>query len=119
MTDKIEQTLYFPEPMLDHIQREAARLDRSMSWCAQKAWMIAGTRVAALAPGASDEAAVKVARRLFPEPSDKRRQTLFFPRAMLEQIATEAERQDRSFSWLVQHAYCLAVEELAKLPSSS
>jgi uncharacterized small protein (TIGR04563 family) len=118
MTDKIEQPLFFPEAMLDHIQREAARLDRSMSWCVQKAWEIAGDRVAGLAPGTSDEDAVAVARRLFPEPARSRKQTLFFPRVMHERITAEASRQDRSFSWLVQHAYSLAIEEIAGIPSS-
>ena len=35
-TDKRKQSLYFPESMLDEIQREAARLDRSLSWIVQR-----------------------------------------------------------------------------------
>ena len=40
-SDKRKQTLYFPEEMLQEIEREAARQDRSMSWIIQKAWRLA------------------------------------------------------------------------------
>jgi uncharacterized small protein (TIGR04563 family) len=33
-----KQSLYFPEDMLQEIQREAARQERSMSWIVQQAW---------------------------------------------------------------------------------
>ena len=35
-TDKRKQSLYFPELMLKEIQREADRLDRSLSWIVQR-----------------------------------------------------------------------------------
>jgi uncharacterized small protein (TIGR04563 family) len=31
-TDNRKQSLYFPEDMLEEIQREASRQDRSISW---------------------------------------------------------------------------------------
>jgi uncharacterized small protein (TIGR04563 family) len=40
--------------------------------------------------------------------SDKREQSLFFPEEMLDQIKREANRQDRSLSWIVQRAWTLA-----------
>jgi len=40
-TDKRKQSLYFPESMLQEIQKEAARLDRSLSWIVQRAWKTA------------------------------------------------------------------------------
>jgi uncharacterized small protein (TIGR04563 family) len=40
-TDKRKQSLYFPEDMLQEIQREAMRQDRSMSWIVQQAWRVA------------------------------------------------------------------------------
>src|SRR5207302_1455705 len=40
-SDKRKQSLYFPESMLQEIQQEAARLDRSLSWVMQRAWKIA------------------------------------------------------------------------------
>jgi uncharacterized small protein (TIGR04563 family) len=39
--DKRKQSLYFPEDMLDEITKEAVRLDRSLSWVVQRAWLIA------------------------------------------------------------------------------
>jgi uncharacterized small protein (TIGR04563 family) len=40
-TDHRKQSLYFPEDMLDEIQREANRQDRSLSWIVQQAWKVA------------------------------------------------------------------------------
>ena len=40
-TDSRKQSLYFPEDMLDEIQREASRQDRSLSWIVQQAWRMA------------------------------------------------------------------------------
>jgi uncharacterized small protein (TIGR04563 family) len=44
-TDKRKQSLYFPEDMLDEIQAEAIRLDRSLSWVVQRAWRLAAGEV--------------------------------------------------------------------------
>ena len=44
-TDKRKQSLYFPEDMLNEIQIEANRQDRSLSWIVQQAWKIARTEV--------------------------------------------------------------------------
>ncbi len=40
-TDHRKQSLYFPEEMLEEIQREAMRQDRSLSWIVQQAWKVA------------------------------------------------------------------------------
>lgn len=40
-TDHRKQSLYFPEDMLEEIQREAGRQDRSISWIVQQAWKVA------------------------------------------------------------------------------
>ncbi|MFN0064415.1 MAG: TIGR04563 family protein [Myxococcaceae bacterium] len=40
-TDHRKQSLYFPEDMLDEIQVQAGRLDRSLSWVVQQAWKVA------------------------------------------------------------------------------
>ena len=37
--------------------------------------------------------------------SDKRKQSLYFPEEMLKEIVSEATRQDRSLSWIVQKAW--------------
>lgn len=49
--------------------------------------------------------------------SDKRKQSLYFPVEMLEEIKNEAARQDRSLSWIVQRAWKIARNEIKKIPS--
>lgn len=49
--------------------------------------------------------------------ADKRKQSLYFPETMLEEIKAEATRLDRSLSWVVQRAWKVAKAEIAKLPS--
>lgn len=49
--------------------------------------------------------------------SDKRKQSLYFPQEMLTEIQTEAARQDRSLSWIVQKAWKIARDEMKKFPS--
>ena len=44
-TDKRKQSLYFPEEMLEEIQHEAARLDRSLSWIVQQCWKVSRARL--------------------------------------------------------------------------
>jgi uncharacterized small protein (TIGR04563 family) len=48
--------------------------------------------------------------------SDKRKQSLYFPETMLQEITSEAQRLDRSLSWVVQRAWKIAREEIKKLP---
>ena len=40
-SDKRKQSVYFPVDMLDEIQKEALRQDRTVSWIVQRAWKIA------------------------------------------------------------------------------
>jgi uncharacterized small protein (TIGR04563 family) len=49
--------------------------------------------------------------------TDKRKQSLYFPESMLQEIKEEAARLDRSLSWIVQRAWKLARVEIKKLPS--
>ncbi|MDF1563421.1 MAG: TIGR04563 family protein [Deltaproteobacteria bacterium] len=51
------------------------------------------------------------------KPTDKRKQSLYFPESMLKEIQEEAARQDRSLSWVVQQAWKLAREDVMKFPS--
>lgn len=48
-----------------------------------------------------------------------KRQALYFPSDMLQDIQGEAERQDRSISWLIQQAWRIARNELRKVPSTT
>ena len=52
-----------------------------------------------------------------PGRADPRKQSLYFPNEMLQEIKDEAARLDRSLSWVVQRAWKLAYGELRKLPS--
>ena len=49
-------------------------------------------------------------------PSDKRKQSLYFPEQMLEEITAEATRQDRSLSWIVQKAWKAARKDITSIP---
>jgi uncharacterized small protein (TIGR04563 family) len=49
--------------------------------------------------------------------TDKRKQSLYFPESMLQEIKEEAARLDRSLSWVVQRAWKLARIEIKRLPS--
>ncbi len=49
--------------------------------------------------------------------TDKRKQSLYFPESMLQEIKEEAARLDRSLSWVVQRAWKIARLEIRKLPS--
>jgi uncharacterized small protein (TIGR04563 family) len=44
--EKRTQSIYLPTEMLDEIVAEAARLDRSVAWIVQRAWMFARRAVA-------------------------------------------------------------------------
>jgi uncharacterized small protein (TIGR04563 family) len=46
------------------------------------------------------------------------KQNLYFSTAMLNEIAAEAGRLGHSFSWVVQRAWKIAVEEIKKIPSA-
>jgi uncharacterized small protein (TIGR04563 family) len=52
-SDKRKQSLYFPEVMLDEIQKEALRLQRSMSWVVQRAWKHARKEIKSI-PGSNE-----------------------------------------------------------------
>jgi len=48
---------------------------------------------------------------------DHRKQSLYFPEDMLDEIQREAQRQDRSISWIVQQAWRVARGDIRKMPS--
>lgn len=49
--------------------------------------------------------------------NDARKQSLYFPDEMLVEIQTQAQRLDRSLSWVVQQAWKISKTELRKIPS--
>jgi uncharacterized small protein (TIGR04563 family) len=50
---------------------------------------------------------------------DKRKQSLYFPNEMLEELQAEASRRDRSLSWVVQQAWRIARGEIRRIPAES
>lgn len=50
------------------------------------------------------------------QPTDKRKQSLYFPEDMLLEIQGEATRLDRSLSWIVQQAWKTARAQIARMP---
>jgi uncharacterized small protein (TIGR04563 family) len=50
-------------------------------------------------------------------PDTKRKQSLYFPEEMLNEMAAEAARQDRSLSWIVQRAWKAARKSIMEIPS--
>src|SRR5688500_12084882 len=114
-TDKRKQSLYFPEDMLNEIQAEANRQDRSRSWVVQQGCRNEPGAIRRF-PAVNDViggAAARPAEReqrgsAMASHTDNRKQSLYFPEEMLEEIQREANRQDRSLSWIVQQAWRLA-----------
>ena len=49
--------------------------------------------------------------------SDKRKLSCYFPSELLEELNTEAQRLDRTQSWLLQRAWKIALKEIKKIPS--
>jgi uncharacterized small protein (TIGR04563 family) len=49
--------------------------------------------------------------------TDKRKQSLYFPESMLQDVQHEAARLDRSLSWIVQRCVKIGLAEIRKLPS--
>ena len=49
--------------------------------------------------------------------TDKRKQSLYFPESMLQDIQKEAARLDRSLSWIVQRCVKIGLPDIRKLPS--
>lgn len=50
---------------------------------------------------------------------DKRKQSLYFPEKMLDELRFEAARMDRSLSWVLQKAWKCAREQVRAMPSAN
>ena len=53
------------------------------------------------------------------QPSQGERQSIYFPKDMAEEIKTEAIRQDRSISWIIQKAWRISRQKMKQLPSAN
>jgi len=47
------------------------------------------------------------------------KQSVYLPEGMYEELVREAQRQDRSVSWLIQKAWRLARAKLAEIPGAN
>jgi uncharacterized small protein (TIGR04563 family) len=110
-TEKYELALYFPAAMLQEIQDEAVRTDESLSAIVQLAWRTAYPRIA---KADRDELSSRLEGYLG---GQKRKQTLYYPGAMIDQFEQEAARLDSSQSFVVQVAFVIGRGEIRKLPN--
>lgn len=46
----------------------------------------------------------------------KRKQSLYLPQEMIDEARAEAQRLDRSLSWVLQRAWRIAKREIKELP---
>lgn len=109
--EKYEQALYWTESMLQFIQGQATRTDRSLSNLVQLAFVKTREAIAT-----SDRAQLEAAKRGFD--GDKRRQTLYFPGEMLDAMEAQAARLDSSLSFVAQSAVALARDAILALPEA-
>lgn len=52
------------------------------------------------------------------QPSDKRKQSFYFPQSMLDEIQKESIRQDRSLSYIIQCAWREARKTIMSYPDT-
>ncbi len=93
--------LHVPTPMLRDMERHAEKLGRDVSYCARMAWSIAGTEV-------TEPETTEVARASRLMAGRKRRVSIQLPLSTWHHLTAEAERLDRSRSWLLQRAWLAA-----------
>ena len=97
--------VHVPTPMLRDMQKQAKRLDQSVSWCVRMAWNMASPDIRRWS--AHDPTPQSRLLR-----GRKRAEAMSMPSNMWFELSREAARLDRSRSWLVQQAWLLARPEL-------
>ncbi len=110
--EKYSAGLYWPESLLLWLQSQASRTDRSLSYLVQFAYKHAHAQIEA-----SDYKTLAAAAKKFD--GDKRKQTLYFPGAILDAIEAQARRIDSSVSLVAQAAVVLSQPAIAQLPAAS
>lgn len=51
--------------------------------------------------------------------AEKRKQSLYFPVEMLDEMHREAERLERPVSWIIQQAWRLSREAISSFPATT
>ena len=94
------QVLHFPTPMLADIRRYADHVDQPLSWCIRTAWSIACADIG----NQGQNESIKESPLLG---GAKRRQRVELPLSIWRHLTFEAERLDRSRSWMLQRAWLI------------
>ena len=104
---KLLVPLLWPEDMLRAIEEQARRLDRSLSWVVQKAWMVVRNDGGRTVPQGED---------LLPRGGSPRKQSIDLPLDIYAELAGIAAREDRSMSRVMQLALAVAWPVITDLP---
>lgn len=122
-----ERTVLIPPRLVAAIRSEASRRGRSVSWCIERVWRISRGRLALLAAPTPIEQnfgdvpmipelqythprAEAIYADRFADPDDLRPLPLTLQVDMLEEMKDESFRLARSLAWLVERAWCLALD---------
>lgn len=93
------QMLHLPEAVLADVQRYADELERPIGWCLWMAWCIASL--------SNDELAAQLEEMPLAV-GTKRAAEVVMPLGTWRHVTRQAERLDRSKSWLLTRAWLLA-----------
>jgi len=108
--EKYAQALFWPGAMLQFLQGQASRLDRSLSYLVQYALKVANL------PALDDGRAAAARADAGLSSGDKQKQTLYFTGYQLDLMEQHAARLDVSLSTIAQTAVAVAKREIAAMP---
>jgi hypothetical protein len=101
------QTMHFPEPLLAELERYASQLERSVGWCLWMAWCIASLSAHEQPIDAVPEDRIPAGEMLSAK--------VVMPLGTWRHLTREAERLDRSKSWLLTRGWVLARERFIEV----
>ncbi len=110
MGNTVDQALWYPRSMLVELQSLAEVQGTTMAWIVHETWTHAKAEVALL-DGRSPWRAEKVFDQQYAD-IEKLKHTLALSSVMMTEVKHEAARLDRSMSWLVVRAWCVAGDRL-------
>lgn len=99
--ENASQVLHFPTPILRDMEKYATKLDKSASWCVRMCWSIACGEL-------TEQATLQDLRGHRMLKGRKHPVIIELPLSTWLHIALEAERLDRSRSWLLQRSWLIA-----------
>ena len=102
---ELSVVLFWPEAMIQSLNELASRLDYSLSRLVQKAWLVGN---GALSETTNDE---------LPRDGAPRKQSIYLPIEIYEELRDTATRENRSMSFIVQRALGNAWPVISKVPA--